>query len=277
MISGTGRQHQGDGYHSLTPRTPRGRDHFDSDDVELSHLGQTGTVDEDGGYTTYAQQQSEPLLASSASESFPEPGVHLRGARFDGRQRHLDMLGALLGRLPLIAGIFIATAILGLFGLSLKRPDVLEKVLSSSKSSSVFGTSHLHPVNASEFISYENYTQFPLLPSQYVEVRVICGMSKALRSCVQQECNKKMGNMMQPVPYWTPDLTNHIGPMDVYHVNEPDVCESSITYMLDGKVGLLADLALLAQTAALAREVGSLWVVPFSCTNLQTAQSHILR
>jgi len=32
------------------------------------------------------------------------------------------------------------------------------------------------------------------------------------------------------------------------------VCKSTITYMLDGKVGLVADLALMAQTAALARE-----------------------
>lgn len=35
------------------------------------------------------------------------------------------------------------------------------------------------------------------------------------------------------------------------------VCTSTITYMLDGEVGLLADLALMAQAAALAREVGA--------------------
>ncbi|KAG6820673.1 hypothetical protein H0H93_013524 [Arthromyces matolae] len=34
----------------------------------------------------------------------------------------------------------------------------------------------------------------------------------------------------------------------------PLVCESTITYMLSGEVGLLADLGLLAQVAALARE-----------------------
>jgi hypothetical protein len=33
------------------------------------------------------------------------------------------------------------------------------------------------------------------------------------------------------------------------------VCSKSITYLLDGEVGLLADLALIAQAAALAREV----------------------
>lgn len=34
------------------------------------------------------------------------------------------------------------------------------------------------------------------------------------------------------------------------------ICASTMTYMLDGKVGLMADLALMAQVAALAREVG---------------------
>ncbi len=33
------------------------------------------------------------------------------------------------------------------------------------------------------------------------------------------------------------------------------VCRSSITYLLDGRVGLAADIALMAQAAALAREV----------------------
>jgi hypothetical protein len=33
------------------------------------------------------------------------------------------------------------------------------------------------------------------------------------------------------------------------------VCSKTITYLLDGEVGLLADLALIAQVAALAREV----------------------
>lgn len=59
--------------------------------------------------------------------------------------------------------------------------------------------------------------------------------------------------------------TNAMGPLDVLHHDEaPDyqlpegetaVCSATITYMLDGSVGLLADLALMAQVAALAREV----------------------
>ncbi|RXW22678.1 hypothetical protein EST38_g3189 [Candolleomyces aberdarensis] len=44
--------------------------------------------------------------------------------------------------------------------------------------------------------------------------------------------------------------------MDVDHFDGPNdnICNSTITYMLDGNVGLAADLALMAQAAALARE-----------------------
>ena len=61
------------------------------------------------------------------------------------------------------------------------------------------------------------------------------------------------------------------GEEDVVHHDEVDpgpypapeglptrICSKTITYMLDGHVGLLADLALMAQAAALAQEVSSL-------------------
>lgn len=53
-------------------------------------------------------------------------------------------------------------------------------------------------------------------------------------------------------PYWEPP---HGMVMDVEHMDDSAVCSSTITYMLDGNRGLLADLALIAQAAALAREV----------------------
>ena len=49
-----------------------------------------------------------------------------------------------------------------------------------------------------------------------------------------------------------------MGPSDVEHKEAKDVCTSTITYMMDGDVGLFADLALLAQAAALARDVSIL-------------------
>jgi hypothetical protein len=57
--------------------------------------------------------------------------------------------------------------------------------------------------------------------------------------------------------YWEP---MNMGPSDVPHTENKDhskICSSTITYMLDGHVGLVADLSLLSQIAALAREVCS--------------------
>ncbi len=65
--------------------------------------------------------------------------------------------------------------------------------------------------------------------------------------------------------YWE---AHHGGSMDVehhddntnYHLPEGErtkVCSKTITYMLDGHVGLVADLALMAQAAAFAHEVRS--------------------
>ncbi|KAJ3518015.1 hypothetical protein NLJ89_g137 [Agrocybe chaxingu] len=54
--------------------------------------------------------------------------------------------------------------------------------------------------------------------------------------------------------YWE---ISSMGNMDVQHPEQDEidaVCSSTITYMLDGTAGLAADLALMAQAAALARE-----------------------
>jgi len=86
-------------------------------------------------------------------------------------------------------------------------------------------------------ISYENYTEFPLTPKQY-----------------RAECRKMHRGGMRHMAYWT-DLL-----VDVPHPSSasgPDsgVCKSTVTYMLGSEVGLMGDLALLAQAAALADSV----------------------
>lgn len=80
-------------------------------------------------------------------------------------------------------------------------------------------------------ISYENYTKFPLTPKQY-----------------RAECRKASGEMRHMV-YWADMM------MDVPHRHAPGVCKSTVTYMLGSEVGLMGDLALLAQVAALADSV----------------------
>lgn len=82
-------------------------------------------------------------------------------------------------------------------------------------------------------ISYENYTTFPLAPEQY-----------------RAEC-RKVHRGMQHMAYWTDMM------MDVPHSPALGVCKSTITYMLGSQVGLIGELGVLAQVAALADSVSA--------------------
>ena len=82
-------------------------------------------------------------------------------------------------------------------------------------------------------ISYENYTMFPLTPTQY-----------------RAEC-RKVNKEMKHMAYWTDVM------MDVLHVPALGVCKSTVTYMLGSEVGLMGELGLLAQVAALADSVSA--------------------
>lgn len=84
-------------------------------------------------------------------------------------------------------------------------------------------------------ISYENYTSFPLNGQEYLE-----------------ECHKLNSGYMAHGDFWD---ASPMGAYDVPHLDDKSICSSTITYMLDGTVGLTADLALMAQVAALAAEV----------------------
>ena len=72
------------------------------------------------------------------------------------------------------------------------------------------------------------------------------------------------------------DVTN-------YHLPEGErtkVCTKTITYQLDGNVGLAADLALMAQAAALAREVSFVRLLGYQNavrTKRSSAQQNIYR
>jgi len=80
----------------------------------------------------------------------------------------------------------------------------------------------------------------------------------------ERECHKLIGAFMPSMKFWS-------GDKDVVHHDDVDpgkypaleglpiqICNKTITYMLDGHVGLLADLALMAQASGLAREVNCL-------------------
>lgn len=240
----------------LTPRTPHsrsGRAEEAFTEIELEQYG-------DSDHHEYAQQQREPLLASSTSEGFPPSGYRAKGDDDPDVQKKsqgpLVVMQRLVSHCGLIFGSALALVLFLAIILSYKDPEFLLSVsgiagiAESSPSPSPIPTPKqddntlLHPEN---IISYENYTHFPLDPLEY-----------------RHECNKLMGGFVPSSKFWS-------GEKDVAHHDEVDpgrypaveglptqICNKTITYMLDGHVGLLADLALMAQAAGLAREVNYL-------------------
>lgn len=233
----------------LTPRTPHsrsGRAEEAFTEIELEQYG-------DGDYREHVhEQQREPLLASSASASFPPTGYRARGDDDLDTQRKSRgpriVMQWLIANCGLALGSALALALLLAAGLSYKHPDILLSASGIAPSPIATpqqdDTPPLHPEN---IISYENYTRFPLDPLEY-----------------KTECHNLMGEFTGSKKYWS-------GEKDVVHHDQVDpgkypapeglptrICSKTITYMLDGHVGLLADLALMAQAAGLAREVNSL-------------------
>ncbi|KZT27677.1 hypothetical protein NEOLEDRAFT_1110503 [Neolentinus lepideus HHB14362 ss-1] len=232
-----------DQYQSLTPRTPHSRAGRAEEAVDELRLDNG-----DSEYRTYQQQQAEPLLRSSASDSFPPTGYRGRG---DDENRGIEKKATndFLARIPLYTGCTIAASIFVLFLLSVYRPATIAWVIGDQDAYASQGSSTPVPSqeatvsDATKYIFYENYTQFPLLPTEYAA-----------------ECSKLMhGFMTHSGTYWnssTLDVPHHDDHTN-YHLPEgerTEVCSKTLTYMLDGHVGLLADLALMAQAAGLARE-----------------------
>ena len=250
-------------YHSITPRTPHsraGRAEEAVTDVDLND-------NDHSEFAAWRQQQAEPLLRSSASDSF-SAGYRSRGDDYDEKRsysawsKHISWK-SIAYNVPLVAGILASGFLLYLIALSFWSPGKLEEFVGYSGTPSVTAqvvddlAATVTPAPTPSYIetnpppghliSYENYTKFPLTGSQY-----------------EQECYKMMGGkFMHHRGYWIP---NEHGIMDVphhdditdYHLPEGErttVCSKTITYQLDGHVGLVADLALMAQAAALAREV----------------------
>ncbi|KAI0828830.1 hypothetical protein BC628DRAFT_1169789 [Trametes gibbosa] len=209
-----------EGYRVLTPRTPHsraGRAEEGFTEVELQDY-----QDEDAKtYRTQSQQQSQPLLSPNARV----PGYRSRG---DDESKTKGGLKRFLSNLPLLGGDHTARPIYIPTPMPLPTPSIVET---------------RPPPDL--LISYENYTSFPLTGDEY-----------------RHECAKLMSGFMHHGAYWdaprmgTHDVVHH-DDVTNYHLPEGQrtrVCTSTITYLLDGHVGLMADLALMAQAAAHARE-----------------------
>ena len=237
----------------LTPRTPHSRAGRAEEAVTEFELEQYGDGDGDGddrGHTL--QQQSEPLLASSTSDTFPPSGLRARGDDdLKTRRTNRDLRRVvrwLIANWGLIFGSALALLLFLALVLSYKRPDALLSAVgvtgtSPSPTPATKQDDTLTP-HLEHIISYENYTRFPLDPLEY-----------------KAECHKIMGDIMGAMEYWSgeEDVVHHDkvdpGPYPAPEGLPTQICSKTITYMLDGHVGLLADLALMAQAAGLARKV----------------------
>ncbi|KAF6754357.1 hypothetical protein DFP72DRAFT_384287 [Ephemerocybe angulata] len=206
----------------LTPRTPHSRTaRLEGGFARL----EVSEVDDFVNGSTFAQQQSAPLLASSTS------------GRFTAGQRTGKLGNAASSREPLsrtsralaYSGVVLAAILLLLTVLSFTKQDLLLRYIGLEAPAL--------RITQPGSISYANYTKFPLLGTEYLH-----------------ECQKLMGQFMSHGDYWDHRHAHGGVPLDVGHSDQPKVCNSTLTYMLDGRVGLAADLALTAQAAALARE-----------------------
>ncbi|KAH9486422.1 hypothetical protein JR316_0000486 [Psilocybe cubensis] len=247
----------------LTPRTPHSGSRTSRleqgfSKIPLSESNGTDYDDDSGAL------QSAPLLASSSTARFSVHSARARAtADSNGKggearkplHHPMQFLYRFVSRLPLAVGIFLSGILLFLIVVSFTRPEALHKYVgakapTSSASSSApiatsalnskFSPSHSHKptIPGAHTISYANYTTFPLHPNEYLN-----------------ECAKLHQGYMSHGDFW--DI-GPMGGMDVPHDDDiksaGKVCSSTITYMLDGTVGLSADLALMAQAAALANE-----------------------
>lgn len=225
----------------LTPRTPHstaGRAEEGFTELELQNY-----QDEDS-QEFRSQLQKPPLLPSGYRSQGDAQDV-----RAKARQRipslEVEYWSRLLWRkLPVIGGVAVAATLL-IYAFSITRPESLEAFLPSmSTEGSNTPHSMTTPTSSRPLISYENYTQFPLKGDEY-----------------RAEC-EKLADYMHGTGFWDEP---RMGPIDVRHSGEDTgpaeggrstkVCSNTITYMLDGHVGLTADLAFVAQAAAFAREV----------------------
>ncbi|KZT56131.1 hypothetical protein CALCODRAFT_330657 [Calocera cornea HHB12733] len=191
-------------------------------------------------------QANQPLLDHdndySPNTSIPK---HTRAHVYDKSR--------ILHYFPLATASLCGIMLLVLTIISYRRPDVIYWIighedwyLSNADNNTSVGEAapvvHTHTgtveqpqhPNAGLVIDYSNYTSFPLTTMEYAA-----------------ECWKLHQKPHKHGAFWAPG--NH-GVHDVLHTESPNVCSSSITYMLDGEIGLAADLALIAQIAGLARE-----------------------
>ncbi|KAF8588342.1 hypothetical protein K439DRAFT_1629792 [Ramaria rubella] len=247
----------------LTPRTPHSRQ-VDAEEGRSRRVrpalpvNESISEDEDDGNLDeidLLQTQSHPLLHSSTSDSFPLVARHGNDwsrPRWSANDKKDNWIWRLVkervvkDRLPLglIVGTAAAILLLFLVVMSIKRQDTLLDYIGVNTTAIAYESldeESKKRFNSSTVIDYAaaGYTSYPLTTDQYIH-----------------ECWKVVHDprMQYFVPYWS---TRPGAELDVLHQrpsSSPKTCNSTITYLLDGAVGLMGDLAHLALVASFARE-----------------------
>ena len=230
----------------LTPRTPHSGSRTSRAEQGFAKLQivEANDAEDDDRYDTL---QSAPLLASSSSARFTSRNAEQPHTSTKFRSQKIliqsaAVLSAIVSRLPLALGILTAGILLFLTVISFTRREALHKYVGAKAPNLTVSTSSikLGPSTSPSSPEHGLVATFPLHPPQYLA-----------------ECNKLNTGYMAHGDYW--DIS-FMDPTDTAHHEQSTgensmICSSTITYMLDGTVGLTADLALMAQAAALAREV----------------------
>ncbi|CCL98151.1 uncharacterized protein FIBRA_00145 [Fibroporia radiculosa] len=236
----------------LTPRTPHsrsGRAEEGHTGVELERLRRGSSTDDEDeddndsfGSSTSALRTG--FTVSSSTSSFPM-GYRSRG---DDHEILIGPSGfptvqTLVQRFVMLSGVIMSCGIFVMFVKAFDQISLQAAINMKQRIWHGFAGTGLPP--SGRLLSYASYSHFPLTGAEY-----------------RAECNK-IANFMSTASYWDTPLA---GPLDVLHVptarkGEQNVCSSTITYMLDGSVGLATDLALMAQVAGLARERNSTFFI----------------
>lgn len=181
---------------NLAPRTPHSR----SGGQTFAQKASSGSEDDgaDDSYALNRQNQTAPLLVSSASASFGDD-VHLRAHQLPRprpRSRPLGITWTLrnaVAYMPLILGTLFAVLLCLLIIISVNWPDALQSLIletpdaasgvngtmSMGNHTSLNGTASLdgHHVHGTAVpLNYSAYTTFPLTPEQY---RIECWKQQA--------------------------------------------------------------------------------------------------
>ncbi|CAK5280659.1 unnamed protein product [Mycena citricolor] len=270
----------------LTPRTPHSRAGRAEESFSGYELEQVDIDDDDDDvhYGSATQQQNAPLLASSASDSFPpQHGYRSRGDDYDAhahspaKKAKFFGLGVdvIMSRLPLALYSSVAAVLLVLVFFSLKEPEKLKEYVVGTTSASADATSvkvdlHQASATATPASAHHHGASAPrpswvaerphLVAEPNIELISYANYSTFPLNPLdyRAECIKITPEIQTAHPFWVSKP-----PRDVLHKDEsPDyirpsnempVCRRTMTYQLDGWAGLLTDLALIAQVATLAR------------------------